>query len=67
MNITEKVELKMSALESMMNKQTHLEAPSIVAESIESLSMYWEYMSDEDKDYVDCASDALKAKRKWEV
>lgn len=67
MSIAEKVERKMQALEHLMNTQMHLELPSAVAESIESLSMYWEHMSDEDKDYVDCASDALKEKRKWEV
>jgi hypothetical protein len=67
MSIAEKVERKMAALEHLMNTQTHLELPSAVAESIESLSLYWEHMSDADKDYVDCASDALKNKRKWEV
>lgn len=67
MSIAEKVERKMQALEHLMNTQMHLELPSAVAESIESLSTYWEHMSDEDKDYVDCASDALKEKRKWEV
>ena len=67
MNIAEKVERKMAALEHLMNTQMHLELPSAVAESIESLSMYWEHLSDEDRDYIDCASDALKAKRKWEV
>ena len=65
MNIAEKVERKMAALEHLMNTQTHLELPSAVAESIESLSLYWEHLSDEDKDFVDCASDALKNKREW--
>jgi len=67
MTITEKVERKMAALEHLMNTQMHLELPSSVAESIEGLSMYWAHLSDEDKDYIDCASDALKNKRKWEV
>jgi hypothetical protein len=67
MNIAEKVERKMLALEHLMNTQMHLELPSAVAESIEGLSKYWAHLSDEDKDYVDCASDALKNKRKWEV
>jgi hypothetical protein len=66
MNIAEKVERKMKALEHLMNTQMHLELPSAVAESIEGLSPYWAHLSDEDKDYVDCAADALKAKRKWE-
>jgi hypothetical protein len=67
MSIAEKVERKMQALEHLMNTQMHIELPSAVAESIESLSIYWAHLSDEDKDYVDCASDALKEKRKWEV
>ncbi len=67
MTVTEKVERKMAALEHLMNTQMHLELPSSVAESIEGLSMYWAHLSDEDKDYIDCASDALKNKRKWEV
>lgn len=67
MNIAEKVERKMASLEHLMNTQVHLELPSAVSEVIESLSMYWEHMSEEDRDYVDCASDALKSKRKWEV
>jgi hypothetical protein len=67
MSIAEKVERKMQALEHLMNTQMHIELPSAVAESSESLSIYWAHLSDADKDYVDCASDALKEKRKWEV
>lgn len=67
MCITEKIERKMEALVHLMNTQMHIKYPSAVAESIESLSKYWAHLSDEDKDYVDCASDALKEKRKWEV
>ena len=65
MNIAEKVERKMAALEHLMKTQMHIKLPSSVAESIESLSMYWGHLSDEDKDFVDCASDALKNKREW--
>ncbi len=65
-NLSEKIERKMNALEHLMNTQMHLELPSAVAESIENLSMYTAHMSDEDKDYLDCAADALKNKRKWE-
>lgn len=67
MNIAEKVERKMAALEHLMNTQMHIKLPSSVSESIESLSAYTSYLSDEDKDYIDCAADALKNKRAWEV
>lgn len=67
MNIADKIESKMNALEHLMNVQMHIKLPSVVTELIESLSMYWDHLSDADKDYIDCASDALKAKRKWIV
>lgn len=62
-----KIERKMLALEHLMKTQMHIDLPSAVAESIESLSLYTPYLSDEDKDFLDCAADALKNKRKWEV
>jgi hypothetical protein len=65
MNIAEKVERKMAALEHLMKVQMHLELPSAVTESIENLSKYWAHLSDEDKDFIECASDALKNKREW--
>jgi len=67
MSIAEKVERKMQALEHLMNAQMHIETPNAVAELIESLSKYWAHMTDEDKDYVDCAHDAMKEKREWIV
>lgn len=67
MKIAEKIERKMLALEHLMHTQMHLELPSAVAESIAGLSIYTSHMSDEDKDYLECAADALENKRKWEV
>ena len=66
MRITEKIERKMEALVHLMNTQMHIKYPSAVAESIESLSKYWAHLSDEDKDYIDVANDAMKNKRKWQ-
>lgn len=67
MNIAEKVEGKMKALEHLMVTQMHIEMPSAVAESIEGLSMYWAHIPDSDKDYIDCAREALKSKTEWVV
>ena len=67
MNIAEKVELKMKALEHLMVTQMHIELPSSVAESIEGLSMYWAHLPDSDKDYIDCAREALLNKTEWVV
>lgn len=65
MSIAEKVEEKMKVLEDLMVNQMHIETPSAVAESIERLSIYWAHIPDSDKDYIDCAREALKNKTEW--
>ncbi len=66
-DLVEKIERKMKALEHLMNTQMHIELPSAVAESIEGLSMYWAHIPDGDKDYIECAREALKNKTEWVV
>lgn len=63
--ISEVIERKMNALEYLMKNQMHLEMPSVLSTLFEDLSKYVGSMSDQDKDYLDCAFDAMKSKRKW--
>lgn len=65
MSIADKIETKMTMLEGLMNSQGHLKTPSIVVDLLDSISMYWAHMSDEDKDYVDCAKYAMENKMEW--
>lgn len=67
MSIAEKVERKMAALEHLMNTQMHITLPYSVAEAIDGLSIYWEHLDDENKDYIHCATEALKEKLEWKV
>lgn len=67
MTIAEKIERKMAALEHLMTTQMHITLPDSVAEAFDGLSMYWGHMDDADKDYVQCAKEALKEKLEWKV
>lgn len=67
MTIAEKIERKMASLEHLMNTQMHITLPYSVTEALDGLSMYWGHMGDADKDYVQCAREALKEKLEWKV
>lgn len=65
--ISEKVEEKMQVLEALMNAQEHINSPEKVSDLISSLSMYWAHVPDGDKDYVECAREAMVNKTEWLV
>ena len=65
--IAEKVEEKMVALEVLMAAQEQINSPEKVQDIISSISLYWAHVSDDDKDYVECAREAMVNKTEWVV
>lgn len=57
----------MDAVQHHMESNTHLKDPYIVVEAIESVSKFWSVLSDEDRDYLQVASDAVAEGREWRV
>jgi hypothetical protein len=60
MSIAEKIEEKMLVLESLMDENGKIDSPEEVEVVLKSLSMYWEHMSDDDKDFVEFVRNTLK-------
>ena len=48
-----------------MMKQIHISRPDNVSEIINSLSIYWSIMNDEDKDYIQACQFARDEQLKW--
>jgi len=65
--IAEKVEEKMTVLEILMDMQEHINSPEKVQDIISSISLYWAHVPDGDKDYVECAREAMKNGTEWLV
>jgi len=57
----------MDHLQELMEGQAHIDRPEYVNDVIESVSKFWSVLSDEDKDYIHCARDALENKTDWNV
>ena len=67
MKTQDKINEALDKLETMLTSQQHLTSPETVGVQLEVLSMYFHLMSDEDRDYVNCARIALEDKIEWRV
>jgi hypothetical protein len=63
----EKINEELDKLETMLTSQQHLTSPETVGAHLDVLSMYFHLMSDNDRDYVNCAKVALEEKINWKV
>ena len=58
---------KLNQLEQSLLNQDHLNNPIEFLIQLVSLSKYFHLMSDEDRDYVNCAKEALEDQIEWKV
>lgn len=65
--IQEKINSLLDVLQDAMEKNLHLTEPEQVDEMCSALSIYWEHMDDEGKDYVHGARHAIEEKIEWRV
>lgn len=57
----------MDQLQATMESQQHIHNPQTVASQLESLSVRWTFLSEEDRDYVQGCQVALEEGLEWKV
>jgi len=57
----------MDQLQACMESQQHIHNPQTVASQLESLSLRWSFLSEEDRDYVQGCQTALEEGITWNV
>lgn len=65
--IKDKINERMDAVQEMMESNLHLENPEKVLEMIGSVSKFWSALSEEDREYIECARYAIEEKSEWNV
>ncbi|RUO76443.1 hypothetical protein CWI83_08770 [Pseudidiomarina taiwanensis] len=66
MSTTEKIQSKLNALEKSLKAQKHLEKPTQFYEQLCSCSIYLHLMTDEERDYINCARFAFEEQIAWQ-
>ena len=65
MALESKIKTRMDHLERLMDSNAHIDRPEYTLEVIRSVTKFWSVLNEEDKDYLQCAEDALHEGRVW--
>jgi len=65
MDIREKINFRLDELQSMMESNAHLTNPQQAIDLTHRISPFWAILSEEDREYVQCARDAIEEGWKW--
>ena len=61
-SLKDKINERMDKLQEMMEKDYHFEEPEEVYEHTLTVSKFWSVLSEEDREYIQCAQDAIETK-----
>jgi hypothetical protein len=67
LSLRERIDFRLDTLQSWMESNFHLENPSQAYALTLSISKFWSALSEEDREYVQCAQDAIEEGREWNV
>jgi len=65
--LRQKIEEKMDRLQEAMESNLHLSEPDVVEDMLSGVSLYWEVLSEEDKDYIHGARYAIEEQANWDL
>ena len=65
MNLREKINHRLDCLQEMMESNVHLEQPEKVYDLTLRISPFWSILSEEDREYVQCAQHAIEDGLNW--
>lgn len=59
------IDKRMDILQTWMESNYHLSRPEVVLEHIQTVSKFWSVLSEEDREYIQCAQHAIEEKMEW--
>ena len=67
MTIRERIQVRLDELAKLLETQSHIHAPELVTEKIDSVAKFWSALSEEEREYVSSVRFALKEQTEWQV
>ena len=65
MELREKINHRLDTLQEMLENNEHIDKPRAAADLVNRISPFWSILSEEDRDYVQCAQHAIEDGLKW--
>ena len=67
MTIRERIQVRLDELAKLLETQSHIHAPELVTEKLESVSKFWSILSEEEREYVSSVRFAIKEQIEWRI
>ena len=61
-DLRKKINQRMDILQAWMEVDYHLRNPKVVYDHTLTISKFWSVLSEEDREYIQCAQDAIETK-----
>jgi hypothetical protein len=65
MDLQEKINSRLDTLQAMLENNEHLHNPQKAIDLTYRISPFWSILSEEDRDYVQCAQHAIEDQTPW--
>lgn len=65
MDLRQKINHRLDMLQEMMENNEHLDNPTKAYDLTLRISPFWSILSEEDREYVQCAQDAIEEGWEW--
>ena len=65
--LKEKIQGRIDEIDQLMRQNFHLEKPTTVLEKLESVTKFWSYLSDDERDYLNSVRIAIRESKAWGV
>lgn len=65
MSVKEKIEQRLTELQTILENGHHLEDPDKTNDLIDSISKFWSVLKEEDKEYIQSARYAIEQRLEW--
>ncbi len=61
-DLKSKINKRMDILQTWMEEDYHMKRPQVVYDHTLTISKFWSVLSEEDREYIQCAQDAITEK-----
>ena len=65
MDLREKINHRIDTLQEMLENNEHIDKPHAAEDIVNRISPFWNILSEEDREYVQAAQQAIEDKLKW--
>jgi len=66
-NAKQRIQERLDRLQNLMETNYHLENPGLAIETVDSIAKYWNFLSEEDREYLECCEVAIMNRLNWNV